>query len=190
MKFQVIPPFYFPTTLIMIDDNQSLRNSLQVFFEADYFCEVFANPVLALDYFKNLPLPLWQQLSLIKDSQSDHNTSTKDAFVVNWRDIHRQIYNVKRFTMPSVVIVDYVMPELSGLEFCRRLFLSPIKKLMLTGNMMMDEAVAAFNDGIIDKFMKKSSAQKRTGVIVFLKNLSTVNSNVVILLFLLGRIDN
>ncbi len=59
----------------------------------------------------------------------------------------------------SVVVVDYAMPEMDGLEFCRRVSkVNPyIRKVMLTGKADEKLAVEAFNKGDIHYFLRKDS---------------------------------
>jgi len=72
-------------------------------------------------------------------------------------EICRIANDANRFHEQSVVIVDYMMPDLDGISFCRRLKKHPIKKIMLTGNKDHSMAVQAFNEGIIDHFLVKDS---------------------------------
>jgi hypothetical protein len=47
------------------------------------------------------------------------------------------------------------MPVLNGLEFCRRIADPAVKKIMLTGKADERVAVRSFNEGIIDRFIRK-----------------------------------
>ena len=61
----------------------------------------------------------------------------------------------ERFAHVSVIIVDYDMPGMNGIEFCRQLSEYPMKKIMLTGKATQAIAVEAFNGGLIDCFLLK-----------------------------------
>jgi CheY-like chemotaxis protein len=65
----------------------------------------------------------------------------------------------QRFMTPSVLVVDYSMPGMSGIEFCEAVRDLPCRKILLTG--VADERVAieAFNRGLIDRYVRKSDAQ-------------------------------
>jgi CheY-like chemotaxis protein len=80
---------------------------------------------------------------------------------VNIRLIRNEIHNEHRFEEITIVVVDYAMPDLNGIEFCRRLKQknSAIKIIMLTGEADYDLAVEAFNDGLIEKFLLKSNPE-------------------------------
>jgi CheY-like chemotaxis protein len=77
---------------------------------------------------------------------------------LNLEQIHREVHNEHRFEQVSVVVVDYDMPELNGLEFCRNIKNPAIKKILLTGKADEQIAVSAFNDRIIDRFIRKQDA--------------------------------
>jgi CheY-like chemotaxis protein len=53
------------------------------------------------------------------------------------------------------VIVDYSMPEMSGLEFLKALRNPYIRKVLLTGQADMELAIRAFNQQLIDQFIDK-----------------------------------
>ena len=63
------------------------------------------------------------------------------------------------YILVTTLVVDYSMPGITGLDLCRRVALPYIRKIMLTGEADSDMAVAAFNEGVIDKFFKKASDQ-------------------------------
>ncbi len=69
--------------------------------------------------------------------------------------IHREIYNSKRFLENTVLVIDYAMPVMHGMEVCKELSHLPIKKLMLTGEADDKLAVQAFNQKLINKFIRK-----------------------------------
>jgi len=47
------------------------------------------------------------------------------------------------------------MPNMTGLDLCYKLQDFPFKKILLTGEMQHEEAVKAFNAGLIDRFIRK-----------------------------------
>jgi CheY-like chemotaxis protein len=70
--------------------------------------------------------------------------------------IHAEIYNPRRFSEISVIVVDYAMPGLDGLEFCRRIENNNIRKILLTGQADEKLAINAFNEGLIHRYIHKS----------------------------------
>ena len=55
----------------------------------------------------------------------------------------------------SVAIVDYDMPKMTGVEFCRAIRDLPVKTILLTGKAGLETAISAFNEGVIDCFLQK-----------------------------------
>lgn len=76
--------------------------------------------------------------------------------------VHWEVFNPQRFGEISVVVVDYAMPGMTGLEFCRKMENSPVKRILLTGRADEKLAVEAFNDGIIDMYVQKHNPDVTT----------------------------
>ena len=55
----------------------------------------------------------------------------------------------------SILVVDYDMPGIDGISFIKKLNNNNIYKILLTGTADEDIAVKAFNDGVIDSYIKK-----------------------------------
>ncbi|MDH2917356.1 MAG: response regulator, partial [Gallionella sp.] len=66
-----------------------------------------------------------------------------------------EVYNELRFEQVSVVVVDFDMPSIDGLQFCREIKNPHIKKVLLTGKADEKTAIKAFNEGLIDRFILK-----------------------------------
>lgn len=69
--------------------------------------------------------------------------------------------NIKRFDElrvreVSVLVVDYSMPSMNGIEFCEKINNSAVKKILLTGYATPAEAVKAFNNNTIHYYLKKN----------------------------------
>jgi hypothetical protein len=56
----------------------------------------------------------------------------------------------------SVLVVDYSMPSMNGIEFCEKIKNSSIKKILLTGYATPADAINAFNKNTIHYYLKKS----------------------------------
>jgi hypothetical protein len=55
----------------------------------------------------------------------------------------------------SVAVVDFDMPKMTGVEFCRAIRDLPVKTILLTGKAGLETAIAGFNEGVIDCFLQK-----------------------------------
>src|SRR5690606_35530411 len=75
--------------------------------------------------------------------------------------------NIKRFAEMrvkevAVLVVDYSMPTMNGIEFCEKINNSGIKKILLTGSATPSEPVRAFNNNTIHYYVKKSDENMLT----------------------------
>lgn len=149
------PVCYYPTTVVLVDDDRKYLKSLGFILDVKKMApRFFSNPQEALDFLQKYKPVSFVDKCLIKreDVRIDHRTTDLDL-----RAIRAQIYNPNRFSEISVVIVDYAMPSLNGLELCSLIRDKPFKILLLTGEAGEEIAVKAFNEGIIDKFIRKDA---------------------------------
>ncbi|MCZ6711463.1 MAG: response regulator, partial [Gammaproteobacteria bacterium] len=85
--------------------------------------------------------------------------------------IEQEINQPERFRRVSVVVVDYAMPSMSGLDLCRDIADPYIKKAMLTGVADEKLAVEAFNAGLINRFIHKQSADATATTLHYIDEL-------------------
>ncbi len=153
---QRIPPFFFPTTVVFVDDSRDFLANLSLQLDSRLAFRLFESPVDALVAINGSPAPE----SIIERYFSpyrhrDELSQYQHVINLDLDKIHREVYNECRFQQVSVVVVDYDMPELNGLEFCASIRDRTIKKVLLTGKADERIAVKAFNEGIIDRFIMK-----------------------------------
>lgn len=156
MRAQYIPPFYFPTTVVFIDDNADFLANLSLQLDANLAFQLYDSPNTALAMIntkanatKSLDKFFAYYRSIELSPFNDHVVG------INPDKIHREIHNENRFKQISVIVVDYDMPSMNGLDFCRQLTDPALKKILLTGKADEKTAVQAFNQGIIDCFIPK-----------------------------------
>lgn len=150
---------YYPTTTIAIDDDLDfLRILSQHLGIAD--CIPYPFPKEAIKAIREQRPYQRIQGRILKETapHEDLNSSPEDfAVLVNTRGLHEEIYNKERFRDVSVIIVDYHMGEISGIDVCEALSDHPAKKILLTGSVDKElVALEAFNKGIIHRFISKS----------------------------------
>lgn len=154
----------FPTTVMFVDDRQQYLDSLRNSLPTNLSYLTYSDPTKAIkfihEHHKAIPY-IQKWTSNLKDipielgKKLEEQELTHSYIDIDIAAIHQEVYAPKRFSELSVVVVDYAMPEMNGLEFCRQLQDSPIKKLMLTGQADYAFGVDALNDDIIDRFMAK-----------------------------------
>jgi CheY-like chemotaxis protein len=145
---------YFPTTVIFVDDNLPFLEGLQLTLNPDKAHYLFFDqPEEALNFLttKYQANPFYNRcISQSNDELPEHRTID-----INIREIHKESLNPQRFDETTVLVVDYAMPGLTGLDICTKLKNQLFKKILLTCEADECIAVRAFNEGIINKFIRK-----------------------------------
>lgn len=157
MEHGKIPVCYFPTKIMFVDDNQRFLKNISFKIDEDQSYVIFDNPTEALSYLQKeyAERPNMGKFSVNADSYE--SLPTKSVFSLDISRVVHEALNPKRFDEISVLIIDYSMPTMNGLEFCEKIKNLPIKKILVTGEADESLAVKAFNQGTIDKFILKSN---------------------------------
>ena len=149
---------YFPTTALLVDDNKRYLANMSLMLNSNTSYRLLDKPQQALDYLnqRSLANPFINRY-LNRRSVIEKEIDSQQFTHINLEAIHKEIFSPLRFDEISVVLIDYAMPSMNGLEFCRALADSPIKKALVTGQADHTIAIQAFNDGIIDRFIVKDT---------------------------------
>lgn len=143
-----ISPYYYPTNIALVDDNESFLNTMSLHLMQHFSCQTFTNPLDALHYADSLyrvnPACV----------QPDNDVDWDRAVFEN---ISKKQFDVKKYNELSVVIVDYDMPGINGIEFCARMKDPSVRKILLTGCASSKDVVTAFNENIIDYYIDKQT---------------------------------
>lgn len=147
-------PFYFPTQVVMVDDDPDFLDGISLMFDKNLSYRLFHSASEALDYVNKSH----QQVSLLERCYSNYKTGPQESDSLSHVDIgklHIEIFNSARFQTSATVVVDYSMPEMNGLEFLMELKNPFIKKILLAGQADTDLAIKAFNKQLIDQYIDK-----------------------------------
>jgi len=158
MQHFTIPTCYFPSTALFLDDNYDFLLNFVLQLDERVAYRVFDVPHKALDYIHNRrgQLDVVSQQCLSEYRAAKNSPLINHTISLDLAAIHAEIYNPYRFSEVSVVVVDYAMPGMNGIEFCRLIENNNIKKILLTGQADEKLAIAAFNEGLIHRYVKKS----------------------------------
>lgn len=158
MQHFSIPVCYFPSTAFFIDDSRDFLLNFVLQLDEGLAYRVFDSPFDALDciYKKRCELDMLSQRCLSEYTEAKNCPLTNHTVNLDLAAIHAEIYNSRRFSEISVVVVDYAMPGMNGLEFCRRIANTNIKRILLTGQADEKLAIEAFNEGLIHRYIQKS----------------------------------
>lgn len=149
----------------MVDDNRDflMNFSLQLDPSLAYCMFSSAHEALRqLKQIKNDDLITKKILSHYEGASDD--PLSQQSFTLNLNAIQNEVYNKNRFNEVGVVLVDYDMPGINGVEFCQQIKNIPVKKIMLTGKADEKLAIDAFNKGLIDAFVQKQSSDIITSI--------------------------
>ncbi|TDR81512.1 response regulator receiver domain-containing protein [Paludibacterium purpuratum] len=143
----------------LVDDSRAFLDNLSLQLDANLAFRLYDAPLDALADLNgpSSSSPLIERFFSVSPF-GDELPMSHRVLDLNLDNILREVHNRHRFERISVVVVDYDMPEIDGLAFCRGIENPAIKKILLTGKADEKLAVQAFNQGLIDRFILKQDA--------------------------------
>jgi CheY-like chemotaxis protein len=154
---QALPIFYFPTTIVCIDDDSIFLDELKTILDTKYNVITFNNSKQALSELKNYTSPVAKVSFLQSLVEHEYYDAPNHAPInLDMNYLHKLSQLVDRTQEISMLIIDYHMPEMDGMELCVKLYDTQFKKILLTGFVDQHRAINAFNNKLIDGFITKS----------------------------------
>ncbi len=152
-----LPCYQHPSLTVLIDDSDSFLRSLSFQLDPALASKAFHDTHSALDWLnrQNHDTEAYA-LSLSASFDTYPQSQDQRSVALDIEQIHRISFEGQRFMTPSVLVVDYSMPQMNGVELCHALRELPCKKILFTGTADEKVAVDAFNRGLIDRYIKKS----------------------------------
>lgn len=165
MKHPWLASAYFPTKVILLDDDVSFLKSLNDNLSLrGFYCESYSNSKQLVELLsqRKTALTIFDDcLKSIVGSAFEGEKFGDHPINVDLPGLRHTLFNANRFEIPTVLIVDYAMEPLNGLEVAKQLrqkgFL--IKIIMLTGQASPDIGIRGLSEGHIDHFILKSPRQ-------------------------------
>lgn len=155
---------FYPSTVLLLDDNPDLLKDISfalISARQKYKSKYSTSPQEIIQILEKQGNTIQQFLKKCMSESEKYYEPSKSLLNIDISAIPKQIYATPpRFTQHLVLVVDFAMPDMSGLELCqkiRRGLQVPIKIIMLTGEADQKTAIQAFNDKLIDRFIVKSS---------------------------------
>jgi len=155
-----LPPYSHLATVVAVADDPQFLRSLAFQVDRNHACTAFTDPWAALAFLRDRlseqpraeaflsPLQAVDMVDLPGDID-DRGMRVHCSQIVGLAgdpDRSRTVFGL---------IVDYDMPGLNGLDLCRRLGPTPIRRILLTGEADDRAAIDAFNEGVIDCAIRK-----------------------------------
>lgn len=146
--------FYHPTEVIFIDDNRDFLDVLELEFDKLNILTL-TDPDATIKILNDHNKEYFPRSVFTVVSDVNVDTTTNHSINFEVKNLLTIIYDESRFTRIPVIIVDYEMPHINGMEFCQKIKERNIYKIMLTAKANQETAINAFNNGLIDKFILK-----------------------------------
>ncbi|MEX1032630.1 MAG: response regulator [Cellvibrionaceae bacterium] len=142
--------FHHPTTTVFVDDSEEFLYSIALGVDRLPY-RSFCNPSQGLAYVNHFATAY---------NAPSHRQGASSSASVNklFAQVERKLNDHNRFAEPSVLVVDYSMPSINGLDLCSQITNPNVKKVLLTG--VADEKIAidALNTELIDFYISKSES--------------------------------
>lgn len=166
-------PFHYPTSICLVDDSADFLYNFRFQLDESLPVRSFQSPIKALKYLQSQGVdPRIERREFVLEHKEHFGHPTLEHVIgLDLSAIYLQMYRPQRFEETSVLVVDYQMAEMNGLELCEQLADSPVRKILLTGKADAGTAIRAFNDGLIDRFVEKSDPQALEKVQAYIKEL-------------------
>ena len=147
-------PYFHPTTLLVLDDDPYYVESFKFHFGDQFPCVSYTQPERAIEHILSQAgqVPTFDAIGA---SLSPTLGGSKEGCSNATGHVLGMVGDSNRFRRVSVLVVDYDMPAMTGVQVCRALHHLPVRKLLLTGKAGVDTAISAFNEGVIDTFLTK-----------------------------------
>ncbi len=145
----------YPGNIVVLDDDRQFTSLISQTLASDFHVKLFNESQSAFSYFEKVGL-LSQTSPFLTPLESRELDTDGVVYAIDYDRIITLLHNAARFDEPTVLLVDYHMPDMTGIEFLSKLNNKHIKKVLLTGVDEQSIAVDAFNQGLIDKFIVKS----------------------------------
>lgn len=154
---KTLPIFYFRPMVVCIDDDISVIEVLRNLINKKFRTETFLNTNKFLDFIKGYASSLNDKSFLRNFEESEHGDSPYKSLVeFRLNDLHELFNSNDLSSEVGVVIIDYLMPGINGIELCNQLHEYKFKKIVLTGSDDYKLGHKARDEELIDRFINKT----------------------------------
>lgn len=152
-----LPIYHHPSLTVLVDDSDNFLRSLSFQLDPTLASKAFHDTSSALAWLHHQSArPCESEAALSASFDTYPRKTAQCSVALDLDQIHRISFQARRFMTPSVLVVDYSMPQMNGVELCEAVRHLPCKKILFTGAADEKVAVDAFNRGLIDRYIKKS----------------------------------
>ena len=155
-------PCFHPTTVYWVDDDAEFLYNASLSLQANIPCKLYKEPEKILDDLRltEREVAPWQYC--LEPDFSFEQEVDEELFRYKFSKFFSEAMNQRRFERVSVVIIDFEMRGMNGLELCHELDGGSFKKIMLTSKVEEKSAISALNNKLIDRFIFKHTDSMET----------------------------
>lgn len=162
--------FYHPIKVIFLDDSRAFLDALDLEFGEKYNILTLESAEQAYNLLDGNRDIIQSIFKLMKGINLD--TANDRMINFNISKILNQIYDKTRFEYIPLLVVDYQMPAVNGIEFCIKIKDKKVFKIMLTAEADKNIAIQAFNNQLINKFILKTSENLYSEITLAINDLT------------------
>ncbi len=150
---KMIPICFYPTRKIVLDDDNIFSESILLKMNNKVF-SAYTSPDNLLNYLLKEYHPIFSQSDLFETNEK----SSELAMYHNFQIPTKKLCSIVASPLVndiSVILVDYHMPSMTGIDFLNQTINYPFKKILITGEQDYSIGIDALNAGLIDAYIRK-----------------------------------
>jgi CheY-like chemotaxis protein len=151
-----IPLIYYPLSVMCVDDEDLMLKGLKHNLGKTYQIITVDNPFTAIEKLKDLQTNLITINYLKKTINHQESDYTDIQLNIKLEQLYNLFNDENKENEVGVVISDYMMHDMNGLEFCKKITQLPCKKMLLTQRQDTQKIYLAFQNNIIHLFYEKT----------------------------------
>lgn len=148
------PLYRRPTSVVLLDDDVRFLDLVGVVLPPHWAIKLFSEPQTLLNYLENDTKiheeENWVHREIVGAAREGQ--SAMQAILQYWKD-----KGISRYSLSSVCVLDYSMPQMTGVEVLEKIQHWNGFRILLTGQADEMLAIRTFNQGLIQQFIPKQS---------------------------------
>ncbi len=149
----LIPICFYPTRKIILDDDNIFTESILFKMQDKHFSS-YTSPHCLLNYLLKKYDTVFRQTDLFEIEQANSELSAYYNFhipIKKWNAIATNTFVCDI----SVILIDYHIPNMNGIDFLNQIKNFPFKKILITGEQDYSIGIDALNVGLVDAYIRK-----------------------------------